>query len=120
MWAREKKSGKTCKSRKEGQRWIDGYEAVAARAQALSATRQVYPAAREADFMPMLVREAELEYAANYVIRCCHNRALPEGKKLWEKMQEGPVLGWITFLLPAGQGVLRGKSSRRSKLRGSG
>lgn len=84
--AREKKSGKTCKSRKEGQRWIDGYEAVAARAQALSATRQVYPAAREADFMPMLVREAELEYAANYVIRCCHNRALPEGKKLWEKM----------------------------------
>lgn len=51
MWAREKKSGKTCKSRKEGQRWIDGYEAVAARAQALSATRQVYPAAREADFI---------------------------------------------------------------------
>ena len=78
MWAREKKSGKTCKSRKEGQRWIDGYEAVAA--------RRVSPAAREADFMPMLVREAELEYAANYVIRCCHNRALPEGKKLWEKM----------------------------------
>ena len=29
MWAREKKSGKTCKSRKEGQRWIDGYEAGA-------------------------------------------------------------------------------------------
>lgn len=54
--------------------------------------------------MALLLRAAEPEQAADYIIRCCHNRTLPEGKKLWEKMQEGLVAGKVTFRLPAGRG----------------
>ncbi|MEO5607997.1 MAG: IS4 family transposase [Polaromonas sp.] len=105
MWAREPKdsSGKR-PGIKESLRWIEGYERVAERAQALPEVRQVYVADREADILALLVKARDLEYVADYLIRCQHNRALPEGDKLWARLAQAPVLGSVRFELPAGRG----------------
>lgn len=39
-----------------------------------------------------------------YLIRCTHDRAQPEGGKLWARLGQAPVLGQIRFALPAGRG----------------
>ena len=53
----------------------------------------------------MLVRAQDLQYAADYLIRCQHNRALPSGDKLWARLAQAPVLGSVRFELPAGRGL---------------
>jgi hypothetical protein len=104
MWAREPKDSDGLRGGpKESQRWIEGYERVAERAQALPDTRQVYVADREADMVALLRRAHELHYAADYLIRCQHDRALPEGGKLWARLGEAPLLGQVRFALPAGR-----------------
>ena len=105
MWAREPKGDDGQRPGiKESLRWIEGYERVAERAQALPEVRQVYVADREADILALLVKARDLEYAADYLIRCQHNRALPEGDKLWARLAQAPVLGSVRFELPAGRG----------------
>ena len=110
MWAREPRAADGTRSGiVESARWIEGYERVAERAQALPQVRQVYVADREADIMALLVRARQLEHAADYLIRCQHDRALPQGGKLWERLAQAPVLGQVVFDLPPG----RGRTARR-------
>ena len=105
MWARQPKAADGKRHDiKESQRWIEGYERVAERARELPETRQVYVADREADIMALLVRARDLDHAADYLIRCQHDRALPDGSKLWAQLQQTPELGQIRFSLPAGRG----------------
>ena len=43
--------------------------------------------------MALLVRARDLDHAADYLIRCQHDRALPDGSKLWAQLQQTPELG---------------------------
>ena len=105
MWAREPKDSTGQRPGiKESLRWIEGYERVAERAKALPDVRQVYVADREADILALLVKARDLEYAADYLVRCQHNRALPSGDKLWAKLAQAPALGSVRFELPSGRG----------------
>lgn len=105
MWAREPKVANGKRGGiKESERWIEGYERVAERAQEMPQVRQVYVADREADIVALLVRAKELSHAADYLIRCQHDRALPQGGKLWERLAQAPVLGQVAFELPGGRG----------------
>ena len=105
MWAREPKDSDGQRpGTKESLRWIEGYERVAERAKALPGVRQIYVADREADILALLVKARDLEYAADYLVRCQHNRALPSGDKLWAKLAQAPALGSVRFELPSGRG----------------
>ena len=108
MWARKPKNGNgTRPGIKESLRWIKGYERVAERAKALPEVRQVDAAGvadREADILALLVKARDLKYAADYLIRCQHNHALPEGDKLWARLAQAQVLGSVRFEMPAGCG----------------
>ncbi len=107
MWAREaKQADGTRAGVLESTRWIEGYERVAERAMALPQVRQVVVADREADIVALLCRAKELQHAADYVIRCQHDRVLPQGGKLWGQVAQAPVLGRVVFELPAGRGRL--------------
>lgn len=86
----------------EGRRWIEGYERVAERAGEMPAVKHVYVADREADILALLSKAREMGHAADYLIRCQHNRALPDGGRLWAA--EMPILGEVCFGLPAGRG----------------
>ena len=110
MWARKPREGDGPREGiVESTRWIEGYERVAERAQAMPQVRQVYVADREADIVALLRRARELEHAADYLIRCQHDRALPQGGKLWRRLAQAPVLGQVAFELPGG----RGRRARR-------
>jgi hypothetical protein len=104
-WAREPKPADGPRGGVlESTRWVESYERVAEQAQRLPQTRHVCVCDRESDIMALLVRARELKHAADYLIRSQHNRALPEGGKLWEKVGRAPVLGYVRFDLPAGRG----------------
>ncbi|BDE70848.1 IS4 family transposase [Delftia lacustris] len=110
MWAREPRGADGSRAGiKESLRWLDGYERVAERARELPEVRQVYVADREADILALLLKARQWEHAADYLVRCQHNRALPEGGKLWARLGQAPVLGQVGFDLPAG----RGRQARR-------
>lgn len=105
MWTREPKEADGLRGGlKESQRWIEGYERVAERALALPEVRQVYLADREADILALLLKARALGHVADYLIRCQHDRALPEGGKLWARLGQAPVLGQVRFDLPGGRG----------------
>ena len=104
-WAREFKAADGTRSGAlESTRWVESYERVAEQARRLPQTRHVCVCDRESDIMALLVRARELNHAADYLVRSQHNRALPEGGKLWEKVGQAPVLGHVRFELPAGRG----------------
>jgi hypothetical protein len=85
MWAREaKKSDGTRGGVLESERWIEGYERLAELAPELAATRLVCVGDRESDMLALLLKARELGHAVDYLLRCQHNRVLPEGGKLWE------------------------------------
>lgn len=50
------------------------------------------------------MRAKEWNHAADYLIRCQYDRALPGGGKLWARLVQAPVLGQVRFELPAGRG----------------
>ena len=52
----------------------------------------------------LLRRARALDHAVDYLLRCLHDRALPEGGKLWQQVMQGPVLGRIDFEMPAAHG----------------
>ena len=85
MWAREPKD---TQGKREGllesTRWTEGYLRIAELAGRLPDTRLVYVADREADIVALMAQARDLGHPADWLIRSQHNRALPEGGKLWE------------------------------------
>ncbi|ABM35741.1 IS4 family transposase [Polaromonas naphthalenivorans] len=59
---------------------------------------------RESDMLEMMVKARDLGYPADYLVRSQHNRVLPSGGKLWDKVMAQPPVGRIRFMLPAGRG----------------
>jgi hypothetical protein len=105
MWAGEPKAPDgTRPGIKESVRWSEGYARVAELAGELPETRLVYVADREADIRELMVRARELGTPADWLLRSKHNRALPEGGRLWAKVLASPSLGEIRFTLPGGRG----------------
>ncbi len=105
MWARELKDaegkrGGLC----ESVRWIEGYERVAEQALALPETRLVYVADRESDIIALMLRAADLGTPVDWLVRSQHNRSLPEGGKLWERITATAALGEIAFTIGARTG----------------
>ena len=106
MWARsEKDEHGERHDIKESLRWIEGYERVAELAARLPQTRLVYVADREADIVALMQRAPDLGTPADWLIRSTHDRALPNGTKLWDAVTQGPALGEITFTMPARRGA---------------
>jgi len=105
MWAREFKAEA---GRRDGivesVRWIEGYERIAERAADVPETRLVYVADREADIAALMARARDLGTPADWLLRSQHNRALPDGDKLWASVLATEPLGEIRFNLPARKG----------------
>jgi len=105
MWAREPKAPDgTRPGIKESVRWSEGYARVAELSGELPETRLVYVADREADIRALMVRARDLGTPADWLLRSKHNRALPEGGRLWANVLVSPPLGEIRFTLPGGRG----------------
>jgi len=105
MWAREPKGSDGQRDGvRESVRWLEGYERVADLAQEMAQVRHVYVADREADILALLRMADEMEHAADYLIRCKHDRALPDGARMWARLAQAPELGQVCFDLPAGRG----------------
>lgn len=104
-WAREfKDAGGVRGGITESIRWIESYERMAESAAVLPGTRHVCVGDRESDMVGLMRLARDLGYPVDYLLRSQHNRVLPEGGKLWDQVQAGPVLGNICFELPAGRG----------------
>jgi hypothetical protein len=102
MWAREPKdSDGNRPGLKESRRWTEGYERVAERAEELPGVRLVYVADRESDLFELMHRAHELGHPADYVLRSKHDRALPEGGRLWASVKSDEPMGQIEFKMPA-------------------
>ena len=104
-WARQFKAadgkrGGPC----ESTRWIESYERIAKSAQQLPQTRHVCIGDRESDMLELMVKARDLGYPADYLVRSQHNRVLPGGGKLWDRVMARTPLGRIRFMLPAGRG----------------
>ena len=101
MWAREPKGEDgTRPGEKESTRWVEGYQRVAELAEQLQDTRLVYVGDRESDMLELMVQAHDSGHAADYLLRCQHNRALAEGGKLWAEVHATEVLGELSFVLP--------------------
>lgn len=104
MWAREPKAPDgTRPGIKKSVRWTEGYARLAELAAEMPETRLVYVADREADIRELMVRARELGTPADWLLRSKHNRALPEGGRLWANVLGTPALGEIRFTLPGGR-----------------
>ena len=105
MWAREPKGPDgTRPGIRESVRWSEGDARVAELAAEMPQTRLVYVADRESDLRELMVRARDLDTPADWLLRSKHNRALPEGGRLWAKVLANPPLGEIRFALPGGRG----------------
>ena len=105
MWARQAKSGDGARTGVlESTRWVEGYERLAELAPELPGTRLVCVGDRESDMLALLLKARDMDHAVDYVLRCQHNRTLPEGGKLWDAVMSAEPLGRICFELPAGRG----------------
>ena len=105
MWAREPKDANGQRGGLlESTRWTEGYTRIAELASSMPDTRLVYVADREADIVALMVQARELWHPADWLIRSQHNRALPEGGKLWTEVLASEALGGIRFTMPSRQG----------------
>jgi len=105
MWAREPKDASGQRGGLlESTRWTEGYTRIAELASSMPDTRLVYVADREADIVALMVQARELGHPADWLIRSQHNRALPEGGKLWTEVLASEALGGIRFTMPSRQG----------------
>lgn len=105
MWARQPKDEHGQRPGiLESTRWVESWERMAEQAQRLPQTRHVSVSDREGDLMALMVRAHELGYPADYLVRCQHNRCLPEGDKLWQRVMASAPLGCVRFGIPAGRG----------------
>lgn len=85
---------------KESMRWLEGCERCAELAESLPDTHLVYVADRECDIHEFMSR-TRCWPGIDWLIRATHNRCLAEGDKLWDRLAQAPVLGEVTFTLPA-------------------
>ena len=112
-WAREFKQGDAPRGGiLESVRWVESYERIAEQARALPETRHVCIGDRESDMLSLLVKARDLDYPADYLVRCQHNRVLPEGASCGSG--SWPARRWAmcaSSCLP-GVGARRGRSSR--------
>ncbi len=114
MWAREAKQADGPRGGPlESMRWVEGYERLAELAAELPATRLVCVGDRESDLLALLVRARDSGHAADYLLRCQHNRVLPEGGKLWDEVMASAPLGTSALSCPPGAGARRARWSRR-------
>jgi hypothetical protein len=105
MWARGHKDNDGVRiGVKESLRWIEGYERVAEQAADMPATRLVYVADRESDMVALMRRARDLGSPADWLIRAQHNRVLPEGERLWDRVEASEPFGEIRFTLPGRDG----------------
>ena len=105
MWAREPKDANGERGGPlESTRWTEGYTRIAEMAARLPDTRLVYVADREADIVALMAQARDLGNPADWLIRSQHNRALPEGGKLWVGVTAGEALGTLGFTMPSRQG----------------
>ena len=105
MWARELKDGDEPRGGLlESRRWIESYEIIAEQALKLPQTRHVFVGDRESDIWALMAKAQELGHAADYLVRCQHNRALPQGGKLWGEVMQSECIGGVAFEIPAGRG----------------
>jgi hypothetical protein len=87
---------------KESIRWLEGYQRVCEAQAELPTTRLVYVADREGDIYELFAEAEKSGPArAELLIRANQNRCLSDGHKLWEQAAAAPVLGEITFTMPA-------------------
>jgi hypothetical protein len=105
-WAREFKNEE---GEREGicesVRWVESYERIAQHALEMPQTRLVFVGDRESDMMELMVKARELDHPADYLVRCRHNRVLPnKGGKLWAAVAQGELLGHVSFEMPRGRG----------------
>lgn len=82
-WAREFKDSDGVRAGVlESTRWVESYEQLAEQAGELPDTRLVCVGDRESDLCALLTKARELGHPVDYLVRCRHNRVLPEGGKL--------------------------------------
>lgn len=106
MWAREPKDANGRRPGiKESTRWVEGYERVAELATELPDTRLVYMADRESDMIELMACADARGNPADWLLRAQHDRALPDGQKLWQTVTSEEALGAISFLLPGRNGA---------------
>jgi hypothetical protein len=104
-WAREPKKGDAPRDGQlESIRWVEGYERIAEQARELPGTRHVFVGDRESDILALLLKARDMDYAADYLVRCQHDRALSKGVKLWSTVMNTQPIGRIRFQMPAGRG----------------
>jgi hypothetical protein len=96
---------------KESIRWRNGYERASSLQEDCPQTRIVYMADREADFFELLAATEVTDETpkAGFVIRSQHDRTLINGKKLRATLNKAPVLGEVSFDIPA-----KGKRTART------
>lgn len=107
MWARKLKGkdGKRPETIKESVRWVEGFERVCEQSTLVPDTRLVYVADRESDMVDLFSLGRERQWPADVLVRSRHNRALPDGTKLWKSVGEQPALGEVSFVMEARHGV---------------
>ena len=84
----------------ESMRWLVGFARCAELAATLPDTRLVYVADREGDIHAFRVR-AHRQPEIDWLIRAAQDRKLAEGDTLWDRLARVPVLGEVSFTLPA-------------------
>ena len=105
MWAREAKQPDGQRPGiLESRRWIEGYQRIAETAPEMPDTRLIYVADREADILELMQCAHHLGTPADWLIRSQHNRALPDGGKLWASVLAATPLGEIEFTMASRQG----------------
>lgn len=126
MWVRDatrKASRSLAPGAKESCRWVEGYQRLAEQAPLLPATRLVYVADREGDFIALLAAASTLGTPVDWLIRSCQNRKVVGCQdKLWEGLDASHWLGEIRFTLPSRHGrkareVLQQVSVKRCALK---
>ena len=79
MWVRDRQA-KASRSlpagAKESCRWVEGYLRVAEQAAQMPATRLVYMADREGDFIDLMAQANAMGSPVDWLIRSAHNRKL--------------------------------------------
>lgn len=100
MWAREFQDdtgqrGGVC----ESLRWVEGYERLAELASQLPQTRLVQLGDRESDILALMARAQALDWPVDLLVRAQHDRVLPDGQRLWARIDAAPELGGIQFML---------------------
>lgn len=104
-WAREFKDSQGVRGGiSEGVRWIESYERMGESARELPQTRHVCVGDRESDMVALMRRAHELGYPADYLVRSQHNRVVPGGARMWDRVMQERPLGVLGFTLPGGRG----------------